>query len=54
MAEYILTLGADLNGTPSWGGDTPLDVAGSVDTGREALLTWLREQGAKHSAKPTA
>ena len=54
MAEYLLARGADLNGTPSWGDDTPLDVAESVDTGREALLTWLRERGAKNSTKPAA
>jgi len=54
MAEYLLGLGARLNGTPSWGDDTPLDVAESVDAGREALLTWLRERGAKNSAKPAA
>jgi ankyrin repeat protein len=51
MAEHLLALGADLNGTPSWGDDTPLDVAESVDTGREALVTWLREQGATKSSK---
>jgi ankyrin repeat protein len=51
MAEYLLELGADLNGTPSWGKDTPLDVADSVDTGREALVSWLRSRGAKKSAK---
>jgi ankyrin repeat protein len=54
MAEYLLALGADLNGTPSWGTDTPLDVAESVSTGHEALLSWLREQGAKHATEPTA
>jgi uncharacterized protein len=54
MAEYLLAHGADLNGTPSWGDMTPLDVAESVDTGREALLTWLRERGAKNSTKPAA
>ncbi len=55
MAEHLLALGADLNGTPSWGDDTPLDVADAVgDTGRAALLTWLRERGAKHSANPAA
>lgn len=54
MAEYLLARGADLNGTPSWGDNTPLDVAESVDTGREALLTWLRERGAKKSTKPAA
>src|SRR5579859_7996127 len=54
MAEHLLALDADLNGTPSWGGGTPFDVAESVDTGREALLTWLRERGAKHATEPTA
>jgi ankyrin repeat protein len=47
MAEHLLSLGADLNGIPSWGGGTPLDAAESVDTGREALVTWLRDQGAE-------
>lgn len=51
MAEYLLDLGADLNGTPSWGGGTPLDVADGIDTGRQALVEWLRARGAK-SAKP--
>ncbi len=54
MAEYLLSLGADLNGTPSWGEDTPLDAADSTDTGREALVTWLRDLGAKKSSKPTS
>jgi hypothetical protein len=53
MAEYLLERGADLNGTPSWGGGTPLDAADGVGTGREALLTWLRERGAKHAPKPS-
>jgi uncharacterized protein len=49
-AELVLDQGVDINGTPSWGGDsTPLDAADSHDTGREALLTWLREKGAKSS-----
>ena len=47
MAEHLLALGAELNGTPSWGDSTPLDVADSLGTGRESLLTWLEEQGAK-------
>ena len=53
MAEYLLSLGANLNGTPSWGGEgtTPLDAADGLDTGREALVTWLRELGAEKSAK---
>jgi hypothetical protein len=53
MAEHLLARGADLNGTPSWGDDTPLDAAESVDTGRQALITWLRDLGAKTSSKPT-
>jgi ankyrin repeat protein len=52
MAEYLLTRGAELNGTPSWGDNTPLDVAESVDIGREALISWLHELGAKKSPKP--
>ena len=52
-AEYLLARGADLNGKPSWGDVTPLDVAESVDTGREALVAWLRDLGAKKSSKPT-
>jgi ankyrin repeat protein len=54
MAEYLLARGADLNGTPSWGDSTPLDAAESLGTGREALLTWLRDRGAESSTKPTA
>ncbi len=50
MAEYLLALGADLNGTPSWGDNTPLDIADSMDTGRQALVNWLRERGAKKSS----
>ena len=52
MAEHLLALGADLNGTPSWGDSTPLDAADSFGTGRESLLTWLKEQGAGKTAKP--
>ncbi len=54
MAEYLLRLGADLNGTPSWGDNTPLDMADCLDTGREALVNWLRDQGANKSSKPAA
>jgi uncharacterized protein len=51
MAEYLLALGAELNGTPSWGESTPLDAADGLDTGREALVGWLRSLGAQKSAK---
>jgi ankyrin repeat protein len=50
MAEHLLALGAELNGTPSWADSTPLDAADSLGTGRESLLTWLKEQGAKKAA----
>jgi ankyrin repeat protein len=53
MAEHLLSCGADLNGTPSWGDNTPLDVAESVDTGRQALVSWLRELGANKASKAT-
>jgi hypothetical protein len=48
MAEYLLARGADLNGKPDYAEETPLDIAGAegLDTRREALVTWLREQGA--------
>ena len=46
-----VSLGAELNGTPSWGEDTPLDVADSQDTGRRALVSWLRDLGARESSK---
>ena len=51
MAEHLLALGADLNGTPSWGANTALDVADSLDTGRQALVEWLRSRGAQKSVK---
>jgi ankyrin repeat protein len=52
MAEHLLALGADLNGTPSWGGGTPLDAADSTGTGRELLVSWLKQQGAKAASQP--
>lgn len=51
MAEYLLALGADLNGSPSWGDNRPLDAADGIDTGREALVNWLRDQGATKSGE---
>jgi uncharacterized protein len=51
MAEHLLALGAELNGIPSWGGDRPLDAADGIDTGREALVNWLRGQGAAKSGE---
>ncbi len=42
IAELLLDLGVDVNGSPSWGDGTPLEAADSQDTGREALVKWLR------------
>lgn len=46
-AELLRARGADLNWVPDHSKQTPLDVAAGPDTGREALLTWLQEQGAQ-------
>jgi hypothetical protein len=54
MAMFLLDMGADLNGTPSWGGDsTPLDAADGQDTGRQALVSWLKERGAMRPSDTT-
>jgi hypothetical protein len=44
--------GADLNWTPDHSTATPLDIAGSPDTRREALVSWLCERGARSAGKP--
>ena len=52
VADYLLTRGADLNWVPDYAKGTPLDAAGGLGTGQEALLTWLRAQGARSSEQP--
>ena len=52
-AEWLLAQGAALNGTPSWGKDTPLDAALKLDTGRQSLVQWLRGQGARATESDT-
>ena len=47
MAEYLLALGADINASPSYAKETPLDIAGALDTRKEGMVTWLRELGAR-------
>ncbi len=49
-AEYLLGLGADINHVPDYAEWTPLDIAGSLDTRRDTLTAWLREQGAKSTS----
>jgi ankyrin repeat protein len=48
-AEYLLARGADLNWIPDYAKQTPLEVAeaSGQDTGRQALIEWLRAKGAK-------
>jgi len=49
-AELVLSAGADLNFVPEYAGSTPPEAASGHGTGREALLRWLREQGARPAA----
>jgi hypothetical protein len=47
MAEYLLARGADISTTPDYAsGSTALQAAAEVDTRHQALISWLREQGA--------
>jgi ankyrin repeat protein len=50
-AEYLLVRGADLNWVPDYAKGTALDAASGAGTQREALITWLREQGAHSSVR---
>jgi ankyrin repeat protein len=49
VAEYLLSKGADINGAPGYTDQTPLDAAGSLDTRRDTLVSWLKSKGAKSS-----
>lgn len=52
-AEFLLGLGADLNGVPEYaGGRTPLDAAQGRGTQQENVITWLREEGARTGDQP--
>jgi hypothetical protein len=46
-AEYLLARGANINAVPDHSKSTPLDVAPGPDTRREAVVSWLREHGAR-------
>jgi ankyrin repeat protein len=46
-AELLLAHGGELNWIPDYARGTPLDQAGSIDTGRAALVSWLQERGAR-------
>jgi ankyrin repeat protein len=50
-AEYLLTHGADMNASPGYAAEqTPLDIAGELDTRKENIVTWLRELGARSAS----
>jgi len=53
VAEYLLARGADINATPGYADQTPLDIAASLDTRRDTLVSWLREHGATLSKNPS-
>lgn len=51
-AEYLLSLGADLNWEPDYAKGTPLDAAGGAGTRRDNVISWLRELGARSAEPP--
>lgn len=46
-AQYLIARGADVNWIPGYTTKSSLDIAGAPDTGRDALMSWLREKGAR-------
>ena len=51
-AELLLARGADIDAIPGYGDQAPLDIAGSTDTRRSQLVSWLRERGATSAEGP--
>ena len=47
MAEYLLACGPDINAVPFHTSSTPFDIAPGPDTRRDAVVSWLRDRGAK-------
>lgn len=48
-AELLLAAGADPNARVGWAAESPLDMAGRLDTRRQGLVEWLQTVGAKPS-----
>ena len=46
VADYLLSRGADINTSPDYSDQTPIEVAAATGTRRQALVTWLRDHGA--------
>ena len=54
-AQLLQAPGARINAVPGYAdGQTPLDIAASLDERRSQLVRWLGEHGAKMAAKPTS
>jgi ankyrin repeat protein len=53
-AELLLARGANIRATPDYSEQTALEIAGSTDTRREQLVTWLRERGATSPEGPAS
>jgi hypothetical protein len=51
-AERLLAHGADVNWIPPYTEATPLEIAASLSTRRQALVVWLRERGARAAGDP--
>lgn len=51
-AEYLLAVGADMNWSPDYAnGQTPLDAAQDQGTQQQNVISWLRERGARTTAR---
>jgi len=45
-AEYLLGKGANIDAVPGYSSESALDIAASLGTRRDMMITWLRELGA--------
>ena len=45
-AERLPAAGADMNASPPYARQTPLDIAAALDARKASIVTWLRELGA--------
>src|SRR5215469_4110546 len=50
-AEYLHARGANIDAIPDHSKHTPLDIAPGPDTRREAVMSWLRDHGARSAAE---
>lgn len=51
-AEYLIAQGADLNWVPDYAKGSPLDVASSLGTRQDNVVSWLWERGATSAKLP--